>query len=164
LTVGDRSYQLVTTPFFDEKGKRLGTLGQWTDITEHLAAEKEVAAIVEAAAAGDFRKRIAEADKSGFMLQMAQGLNAILGTSEQALGEIGRILKALAEGDLSQEIRADFKGVFQELKRNHCQASRHHRPNPRIIGAHQHGGARHRHRQQRSVAAHRGAGLSSPPP
>ena len=49
---------------------------------------------------------------------MAQGLNAVLGTSEQALGEIGRILKALAQGDLSQEIRADFKGVFAELKDN----------------------------------------------
>ena len=62
--------------------------------------------------------RTAEADKSGFMLQMAQGLNAVLGTSEQALSEISRILKALAEGDLSQEITADFKGVFAELKDN----------------------------------------------
>jgi methyl-accepting chemotaxis protein len=40
----------------------------------------------------------------------------VLGTSEQALGEIGRILKALAQGDLSQDIKADFKGVFAELK------------------------------------------------
>jgi methyl-accepting chemotaxis protein len=108
----------VDNPIFDEKGERLGVTGRWADITEQLAAEKEVAAIVEAAAAGDFKKRIAEADKSGFMLQMAQGLNTVLATSEQALSEIARVLKSLAQGDLSQEIRADFKGVFADLKDN----------------------------------------------
>ena len=51
-----------------------------------------------------------------FMLQMSQGLNAVLSTSESALGEIARILKALAEGDLSQTIEAEFQGVFAELK------------------------------------------------
>ncbi len=118
LILGGRNYNIVTTPVVGENGVRLGTTAEWSDVTEQLAAEKEVAAIVEAAAAGDFRKRILEADKSGFMLQMAQGLNAILGTSEHALGEISRILKALAEGDLSQDIRDDFKGVFAELKDN----------------------------------------------
>ena len=111
-----RVLQVVDNPIFDEKGDRLGVTGRWTDITEQLAAEKEVAALVEGAAAGDFSKRIGEADKSGFMLQMAQGLNAILGTSEQALREIGRILKGLAQGDLSQNIEAEFQGVFAELK------------------------------------------------
>ncbi len=118
MILGGRDVEVVTTPVIGENRARLGTAAQWSDITEQLAAEKEIAAIVEAAASGDFKKRIAEADKSGFMLQMAQGLNAILGTSEQALGEIGRILKALADGDLSQDIRADFKGVFAELKDN----------------------------------------------
>ena len=117
MIIGGRDFEIVTTPVVDN-GKRLGTAGQWMDITEQLGAEKEIGAIVEAAAAGDFSKRIADADKSGFMLQMAQGLNAVLGTSEEALHEIGRILKALAQGDLTQEIRADFKGVFAELKDN----------------------------------------------
>ncbi len=112
------TFDVTTCPVFGEDGGRIGSSGQWTDITDQLAAEKEVATIVDAAAAGDFSQRIAEADKSGFMLQMAQGLNAVLGTSEQALSEISRILKALAEGDLSKEIRADFKGVFAELKDN----------------------------------------------
>ena len=115
LSLGGRDYDVVTSPVFSEKGERLGTASQWNDVTAQLAAEKEVAALVEAAAAGDFSNRIAEADKSGFMLQMAQGLNAILKTSESALSEIARILKALAEGDLSQTIEADFQGVFAEL-------------------------------------------------
>jgi len=118
IVLGGRDCDLVTTPVFNENGERIGTAGQWADLTAQLAAEKEIAAIVEAAAAGDFKMRVAETDKTGFLLQIAQGLNAVLGTSEQALGEIGRILKALAQGDLSQNIRADFKGVFAELKDN----------------------------------------------
>ncbi len=118
MFLGGRDFDVVTCPVIGEHGERLGTAAQWSDITEQLAAEKEIAALVEAAAAGDFSKRIADADKSGFLLEMAQGLNAILGTSEEALGEICRILKALAAGDLSQNIETEFKGVFAELKDN----------------------------------------------
>ncbi len=113
-----RDFLVVDSPVFDERGDRIGFSGQWTDITEQLAAEREVAALVEAAAAGDFSKRIAEAGKSGFMLQMSQGLNAILCTSERALGEIGCMLESLAQGDLSKSIEADYKGVFAKLKEN----------------------------------------------
>ena len=59
-----------------------------------------------------------EADKAGFMLEMAQGLNAVLSTNEHALAEISSVLKALAEGDLTCTIDADFEGVFAELKDN----------------------------------------------
>ncbi len=116
MVLGGRDFDVVTSPVFGEQGQRIGSAGQWNDITEQLVAEREVAALVESAAAGDFSKRIAEDDKSGFMLQMAQGLNTVLSTSEQALGEIGRIVKALADGDLTQKIDVEFKGVFAELQ------------------------------------------------
>jgi methyl-accepting chemotaxis protein len=115
MALGGREFDIVSTPVFDEKGERLGTAGQWTDVTEQLAAEREIAAIVAAAAAGDFKKRVSESDKSGFLQQMAQGLNAVLSVSEEALAEIARILKALAQGDLTQKIETGFKGVFAEL-------------------------------------------------
>ena len=118
LKLADTRIQLTVNPIFDETGGRLGSVIECLDRTAEVNAEREIGGLVDAAAAGDFSKRIDEAGKAGFLLEMARGLNAVLGTSEQALGEIGRILKALAEGDLSQEIRADFKGVFAELKDN----------------------------------------------
>ena len=108
--------RLTASPIADETGARLGTVVEWLDRTAEVNAESEIGDVVKAAAAGDFSKRIAETDKSGFLLQMAQGLNAILATSEDALGEIARILNTLAEGDLSQTIDHDFKGVFAELR------------------------------------------------
>jgi methyl-accepting chemotaxis protein len=113
--VGGNYVRLLANPIADETGARLGAVIEWMDRTAEVTAEKEIAAIVEAAAAGNFSKRIAEAHKAGFLLEMARGLNAILGTSEEALAEIARILKALAQGDLSQKIEVEFKGVFAEL-------------------------------------------------
>lgn len=113
--LGGMSVRLFANPIEDETGAPLGVVVEWMDRSAEVAAEKEIAAIVEAAAAGDFSKRIAEADKTGFFSEMARGLNAVLSTSEDALAEVARILKALAQGDLSQKIEAQFKGVFAEL-------------------------------------------------
>jgi methyl-accepting chemotaxis protein len=115
IQIGSLHFRLAANPVVDESGSRLGTVIEWLDRTGEVNAEREVAAVVASAAAGDFSKRIAEADKSGFMLEVAQGLNAVLSTSEHALHEIGNILKGLAEGDLTRTIAADFKGVFAEL-------------------------------------------------
>jgi len=116
IEIGGLHMRLVANPIADENGARLGTVIEWLDRTSEVKAEKDIAALVEAAAAGDFSKRIAEMGKTGFFLQMAQGLNAILGTSENALREIARILNALAQGDLTRKIEIDFKGIFAELK------------------------------------------------
>ena len=116
--IGGLHMRLIANPIADENGKPLGTVIEWLDRTQEVNAEKEVRAIVGAAASGDLSKRIAEADKAGFMLEMAQGLNAVLSTNEHALAEISSVLKALAEGDLTCTIAADFEGVFAELKDN----------------------------------------------
>ena len=116
--IGGLHMRIIANPIADETGARLGTVVEWLDRTAEVNTEKEIAAIVEAAAAGDFSKRIAEGGKAGFFLDMAHGLNAILGVSEQALGGISRLLKALAQGDLNQTIEAEFRGVFAELKDN----------------------------------------------
>ena len=107
--------RLVANAIADEKGAPLGTLLQWVDRSAEVNAEKELRAIVQAAAAGDFSKRIDEVGKAGFMLEIAQGLNAVLNTSEQGQGEISRALNALAEGD-TRTIDADFSGIFGEVK------------------------------------------------
>ena len=118
LKLADRRVRMTVNPIFDETGARLGSVIECLDRTAEASAEIEVADIVEAAAEGDFSKRIDEAGKAGFLLEMARGLNAVVSTSESALSEIGRILKSMARGDLNQTIEADFKGAFGELKDN----------------------------------------------
>ena len=83
IQVGGLHMNLAANPIAGESGERLGTVLEWHERTAEINAQREMAAIVEAAAAGDFTKRIAEAGKAGFFLEMARGLNAILGTSER---------------------------------------------------------------------------------
>ncbi len=54
MMVGSRSMVVIANPVINEQGQRLGTVAEWHDRTDEVMVENEVAAIVEAAARGDF--------------------------------------------------------------------------------------------------------------
>ncbi len=116
LVLGGRNYDVVTTPIITEAGDKLGTVGQWIDVTDQLLAEAEVSNIVEAAANGDFARRISLTGKEGFFLKLAEDMNRLFETSEVGLDEVVRVLGALARGDLTETISNDYKGTFGRLK------------------------------------------------
>ncbi len=116
LVLGGRTYDVVTTPIISEAGEKLGTVGQWIDMTVQLGAEKEISAIVESAANGDFTQRVAVENKDGFFLKLAEDINRLTGTSETGLNEVVRVLGALAKGDLTETISNAYSGTFGRLK------------------------------------------------
>ena len=116
LELGGRIYRLTTSAVISDSGVRLGTIGQWDDITDQLAAEREVAALVEAAGQGDFSHRIDAVGKTGFIANLANGMNSLMTTSEQGLHDVARLLGAFAEGDLSQRIEREYGGLFGQVK------------------------------------------------
>lgn len=114
--VGDRIIRLATNPVIDERGVYLGRVCQWIDRTAELAAEKEVASMVEAAAAGDFSQRIRVDDKAGFFKTLAEDLNLFVEAADNGLADVVRVLNALAQGDLTQTIDRDYRGTFAQMK------------------------------------------------
>ena len=114
--VGDRIIRLTTSPVIDARGVYLGRVCQWLDRTAELAAEKEVAAMVEAAAAGDFSQRIRVDDKEGFFKTLAHDLNMFVEAADNGLADVVRVLNALAQGDLTQTIDRDYRGTFAQMK------------------------------------------------
>ncbi|MDH4870281.1 methyl-accepting chemotaxis protein [Pseudomonas sp. BN515] len=116
IDVGGRTFGLVANPVISDAGERLGSVVEWADRTLEVQVEREVAALVGAAAAGDFSKRIDETGKTGFILNLATGLNSLVDTADKGLKDVSRMLGALAQGDLSQSISADYQGTFGELK------------------------------------------------
>ncbi len=114
--VGDRIIKLTTNPVIDARGVYLGRVCQWNDRTAELAAEKEVAAMVEAAAAGDFSQRIRVDDKAGFFKTLAHDLNMFVEAADNGLADVVRVLNALAQGDLTQTIERDYRGTFAQMK------------------------------------------------
>lgn len=114
--IGGRTFQLTANPVINTHGERLGSVVEWIDRTFEIAVEQEVNDIVAAAAAGDFSRRIEETSKQGFFKALAEGINKVVATSDAGLKDIARVLAALAKGDLTERITADYQGTFADLK------------------------------------------------
>lgn len=114
--IGGRTFALTANPVINERGERLGSVVEWIDRTTEVAVEQEVSDIVSAAAAGDFSRRIDEGNKQGFFKVLAEGINKVVATSDAGLKDIARVLGALAKGDLTEKITADYQGTFADLK------------------------------------------------
>ena len=79
-------------------------------------AQQEVACLIGAAAKGDFSLRLIEEGKDGFFLSLAQDLNLLSATIEAALQDVANVLRAVARGDLTCQVVADYQGVFRQLQ------------------------------------------------
>lgn len=116
LNLGGRLYDLTTTPVSSDTGERLGTVGQWQDVTDQLAAEGEIDQVVQAATKGDLSQRLSLVGKTGFFANLSNGMNLLLDTSEDAMSDVAKVLAAVAEGDLTQRITRDYQGLFGKVK------------------------------------------------
>ncbi len=116
INLGGRMYDLNTTAVVADNGERLGTVGQWDDVTEQLAAEHEIDALVRAATQGDFSQRLKPNNTSGFFSTLSSGMNQLLETNEQGLTDIARVLRAFADGDLTQRITHSYAGLLGTVK------------------------------------------------
>ncbi len=116
LALGGRTYRVNTNPIVNAAGERSGTVGQWEDITVQNAAEEEIKLLVEAAARGDFSKRIDPQGKTGFFENLSKGMNQVMDTSEEGLTDIAELLDAFAAGDLTHRIARDYQGLFGKVK------------------------------------------------
>ncbi|MFO1345115.1 MAG: methyl-accepting chemotaxis protein [Rhodocyclaceae bacterium] len=116
IVVGGRTFALTVTPVVNSRGERLGTAVEWLDRTAEVAVENEVAEIVSAAANGDFTKRVSSDGKSGFFLRLSEDLNRLLETAQRGLDDVVTMLSAMADGDLTKSIEAEYGGTFGQLK------------------------------------------------
>ncbi|MBN6151058.1 Cache 3/Cache 2 fusion domain-containing protein [Xanthomonas sp. AmX2] len=122
IRVGGHTMQLIVNPVLGEDGTRQGFVVEWSDRTEEVAVEEEIAGIVRNAAAGDLSGRVRLDDKQGFLRLLAEQINALLEASNQGLGHIQHMLQALADGDLATRIDAELQGVYAQMK-EHANAT-----------------------------------------
>ncbi len=119
LAVGAQTFLLRMKPVFSlDAGNLIGRVLEWQVMTEALLAEQEIEALLLAAQAGDFSRRIPLQGKVGFYRKSAEGLNALGAGVEEALNELHRVLDALAHGDLTQQMQHAYQGTLATLKEN----------------------------------------------
>jgi methyl-accepting chemotaxis protein len=80
--------------------------------------EAAVGGIVQAAVAGDFAQRVDIAGKTGLVLNVGTAINSLCDNVAKALGDLIEMLNALAGGDFTQRITAEYRGNFALLKDN----------------------------------------------
>ena len=114
--VGGLTFDSLVTPVISEKGTRLGTVVEVTNMTESLAVQDEVSNLVQAAVAGDFTQRIALDGKTGFYHDVSEGMNQLISVVEQGVDEAVSVMSAMAQGDLSKRMIKDYSGSFARLK------------------------------------------------
>ncbi|MFD1743864.1 methyl-accepting chemotaxis protein [Rhizobium helianthi] len=77
-----------------------------------------ISSIVAAAAAGDFSQRITKSYDDEDLKRFAKGVNELVENVDRGITEVRRVVAALAEQDLTQDMHGNFQGAFAELQAN----------------------------------------------
>jgi methyl-accepting chemotaxis protein len=115
IKIGSRTFDLIANPVRSDEGERLGTVVEWVDVTDQLQAERAIEDMINSASQGQLSERLDAAAYSGFMQNVASGVNQMLDTIVEPVREAKRVLIALADGDLTQQMSGNFSGEFSEL-------------------------------------------------
>ena len=116
MEMSGRFLHIAATPIYNDAKQYVGRVTEWRDRTSEVAVEREVEAIINGAAEGDFTRRLALEGKDGFFRNLALGLNQLLDTAASGLGAVAEVLKQLASGNLTQTMEGNYSGTFGQLK------------------------------------------------
>ena len=108
--------RLIATPMFDGAGKRIGAVLEWVDRTAEVQVENDITAVVQAASRGEFNRRLQVTAQDGFMKILASGMNELLSSTERNLMDISASIKRVADGDLSENMKGEYHGIFAQLQ------------------------------------------------
>jgi methyl-accepting chemotaxis protein len=77
---------------------------------------RDFAAVADAAAVGDFTRRIDQGGRSDELEQLGGQLNEMVGSVHRAIDELAEVLGAMAQGDLTRRVAGDYQGMLEQLK------------------------------------------------
>jgi methyl-accepting chemotaxis protein len=107
----------------DEMGRVAKVVKIASDVTEEQrgtimlrTAVEQAQRVTAAARDGDLSHRIELDGLSGPIAELCGGVNAMMETTSVIFDDVGRVLGALAAGDLTQRITRDYAGVFARLR------------------------------------------------
>ena len=115
--------QASYNPIIDMNGKPIKVVKYATDVTGEVNATNmlrqavdEAQKVTTAARAGDLSLRIPMEGKAGPIELLCAGVNSLVEMTSVIFDDVGRVMGALAVGDLSQRIDGDYAGTFGKVR------------------------------------------------
>jgi len=116
IKVAGLDFSLNATAIIDHEGNLMGSMVEWGDITEQKDAENQIQSLIDKAVKGQLDTRIDASDYTGFMKVLSEGINQLMDAVVEPLQEAQRVVKALSEGDLTEEMEGEYSGEFAQLR------------------------------------------------
>ncbi len=114
LELGGHTFALTLNPVTDEANERIGTVVEWFDRTQEVAVEKEMQDMLSAVVAGQLRKRINLAGKSGFFELMSGGVNRLADNMADVISRVKQVASEVHRG--ADEISAGNGNLSQRTE------------------------------------------------
>ena len=115
IAVGSLEFNLTCIAMHDSKGNYIGPALQWVDITEQQDGQRQVESLIQKAIDGQLHERINTAAYSGFMRELGDGINNLLDTLVEPLGQCIDVMSEVAEGNLNNQMPSEHQGEFGRL-------------------------------------------------
>ncbi len=116
INVGDLSFSVNATAILGPHGEYMGNMVEWLDITSQKDAERQIESLINKAVKGDLDERISTDQYEGFMKTIGDGINVLVDTVVKPIKDVTRVMKSLAEGDVTQSMEDEYSGEFAELR------------------------------------------------
>lgn len=119
VSFAGRSFQVTASAVSGANGERLGTVLEWTDLTEQQTAEAQIEAMIGAAVGGELNRRLELASfEEGFLKRLAGGINHMLETMVEPLRRAMDYVDLLAHGEIPPQVNAEWRGELAHLQAN----------------------------------------------
>ena len=118
VQVGAHWCRLSIDPYNGDDIVEPGAVIVWKERTEEYAFEADMEALVSSAAQGDLGRRVDVSKQSGFWRDLAENVNQLVGEADAIIQDTVRVLGAIAHGELSETIDAEYEGSFDRLKQD----------------------------------------------
>ncbi|CAM3901356.1 aerotaxis transducer Aer2 [Vibrio aquimaris] len=114
IAVGGLEFNLTCIAMHDTQGNYIGPALQWEDITEQQDGQRQVESLIQRAISGELNERIDTTVYSGFMKELGDGINSLLDTMVEPIGQCIDVMSRVADGDLNTNM-SENKGEFGRL-------------------------------------------------
>lgn len=114
--IADLMVGLTVIPVKDDQGVLIGSIVEWTDVTQQRLIEHELKTTLEMASIGHTALHINTDNLSGFYLDTSNNINSLLSELNAIIESMVYVMTKLAVGDVRGRVDKELQGSLAAMK------------------------------------------------